>query len=279
MKPGEYADYSYQAKRVRRGIRDRARQFLRRRALSALARFRPEGTPAVRCLYSHYVYDDQVALFEQVIAHLSSVGTFVDTPTLMGMLRDGVTVDKNYFHLSFDDGFHNVVSNALPVLERYGVPAILFVATSFVGADWEDARRYSVDITNNGGAIRTTGWADLRQAVAKGFEVGSHTANHARLSQVGSVEKLRAEIDGSKATVEEMLQADCNFISWPFGTAADINDAAFCQIAEAGFHGCFSAIRGAASSLETDLLRIPRHQIEFSWPKSHIEYFAMGGGE
>jgi len=37
------------------------------------------------------------------------------------------------FLLTFDDGYYNNLTEALPVLEKYGVPCIIFVTTGFVG--------------------------------------------------------------------------------------------------------------------------------------------------
>jgi peptidoglycan/xylan/chitin deacetylase (PgdA/CDA1 family) len=35
--------------------------------------------------------------------------------------------------LTFDDGYYNNLTEALPILEKYGVPCIIFVTTGFVG--------------------------------------------------------------------------------------------------------------------------------------------------
>jgi len=41
-------------------------------------------------------------------------------------------IEENSFHLTFDDGFTEVFENAIPILERKGIPATLFINTSFV---------------------------------------------------------------------------------------------------------------------------------------------------
>ena len=55
-------------------------------------------------------------------------------------------IGKN-FHLSFDDGFRNNFLNAVPILIRYQVPAIFFVPTSIIDADYDTIKNYCVNTT------------------------------------------------------------------------------------------------------------------------------------
>lgn len=122
---------------------DRLRAFARWSALSAMSVFsRKVADRFVRCLYCHYVFDDQVTAFDRMIGRLRSLGTFVDTAMLLDMLAGHRPVDGRYFHLSFDDGFRNNFTNALPILQKHSVPAIFFVPSALIGADWARTRDY-----------------------------------------------------------------------------------------------------------------------------------------
>lgn len=49
--------------------------------------------------------------------------------------------------VTFDDGYRNNLTNAAPLLERYGVPALINVATAYIGADrplWTDELVYRI---------------------------------------------------------------------------------------------------------------------------------------
>ncbi|MFM8292855.1 MAG: polysaccharide deacetylase family protein, partial [Planctomycetia bacterium] len=168
-------------------LTDRLRLFARRNALSlAAALDRRLADRFVRCLYCHYVFDDQAADFESLIVRLKALGTFVTTDDLLDMLTGRRPVDGRYFHLSFDDGFRNNFTNAMPILQRHAVPAIFFVPSDLIGADWERTRSYCLDVTHYRTVIETLRWDDLKAMLDAGFEIGSHTRTHARFSAMSA---------------------------------------------------------------------------------------------
>jgi peptidoglycan/xylan/chitin deacetylase (PgdA/CDA1 family) len=57
---------------------------------------------------------------------LQSIGKFVGADDVLEILEGRKSIEHNLFHLSFDDGFKNVIVNALPVLRDYRVPATFF---------------------------------------------------------------------------------------------------------------------------------------------------------
>ena len=66
----------------------------------------------------------------------------------LGELRRGIlegTVPKRAVVVTFDDGYADNLWNARPVLERYGVPATVFVAAGYVGQElefwWDEVER------------------------------------------------------------------------------------------------------------------------------------------
>jgi peptidoglycan/xylan/chitin deacetylase (PgdA/CDA1 family) len=234
----------------------------------------------VRCLYCHYVFDDQVADFERIILWLKSVGTFVDSAALIDMLTGVRPVDGRYFHLSFDDGFRNNFTNALPILRKHAVPAMFFVPSGLIGADWDRTRDYCLNVTHYRAVIEMMGWNDLEAILDAGYEVGSHTRTHARFSAISSDrEHLEDEIRGSKHDLESRLRYRCRFISWPYGRVTDADNSSVDFTREAGYEACFGAFRGTVRPGTTDPYRIPRHHFEPQWPMAHVEYFARGNRE
>lgn len=260
---------------------DRLRAFARWSALSAMSVFsRKVADRFVRCLYCHYVFDDQVAEFDRIIGRLGALGTFVDSATLLEMLAGDRPVDGRYFHLSFDDGFRNNFTNALPVLRNHGVPAIFFVPSALVDADWERARDYCLDVTHYGAVIEMMRWDDLAAILDAGYEVGSHTRTHARFSAISTQRgHLEDEIRGSKHDLESRLGYRCRYISWPYGRVTDADASSVDFTREAGYDACFGAFRGTVRPGRTDRYRIPRHHFEPQWPLGHVEYFARGNME
>lgn len=276
-----YAQHWRDAVERPQGWYGHSRLFVRNRVLDLVSRLQPAPTGNfLRCLFCHYVFDDQIAAFESLIRTLQTLGQFVDSTTAVQMLRGERPVEGRYFHLSFDDGLKNNFVNAVPVLAKLGVPCVFFVPPAYTGATYEQAARYCLQITRYRAVMEMASWQDLREAVAAGFEIGSHSLNHARLSEVaGNAETLRAETAGSKQRIEDALGVACRWLAWPYGTLADINEAGFAAIRAAGYEAAFGNFRAPVVVGKTDPFRIPRHHFEPQWPLAHVRYFGLGGHE
>lgn len=64
--------------------------------------------------------------------------------------REAGTLPDDAVAVTFDDGFENNHSVAMPILERHGVPATFYLATGFVGSDrtfWVDKLEYLLNET------------------------------------------------------------------------------------------------------------------------------------
>ncbi len=76
--------------------------------------------------------------------------------------------------VTFDDGTADFVDNALPVLARHRVPALLYLATEFT----EQQQPFPW-------GPPPTSWSGLAEAIATGLiTVGSHTHSHALLDRL-----------------------------------------------------------------------------------------------
>ena len=281
MNDNNYATHWKQAVPLPSGIVGKSRALLRDVVLSIYSvTNRKLEENYLRCLYCHYVFDDQREEFELSITELMKVGEFVDTDTCIQMLQGKQEIDKRYYHLSFDDGFRNNFTNALPILRKHKVPAIFFVPSSLIEANWTDTEKYCSKTTRYGSVIEMLRWNDLREIVSQGYEIGSHTKTHARFSAISRNKLLMEdEILGSKKELEANLDYECKYISWPFGKLTDADDESLKMARNAGYTACFGAYRGAIRPGSTDIFRIPRHHFEAQWPISHIKYFARGNME
>lgn len=276
-----YANYWRSAAPGQTGLYGKARFAVRGVLISFYAQInRSLGDRFLRCLYCHYVFDDQKKDFDRILARLNKIGNFVTTDTLISMLSGETKIDGRYFHLSFDDGFQNNFTNALPLLRKHKIPAIFFVPSSLIAADYDTTADFCLNRTNYRSVIKMMSWEDIRKIKECGYEIGSHTRTHARLSRLEmDVNALEGEILGSKREIEAQLQAECHYISWPYGTPTDIGDSALEFIRNSGYRACFGAFRGSIRPKETDAFFIPRHHFEPQWPVRHIEFFARGNME
>jgi peptidoglycan/xylan/chitin deacetylase (PgdA/CDA1 family) len=261
-------------------LRARLRRWVRHGALSVAGGAARFGDRAfLRCLYAHWVLDDQVEDFRRLLSRLQRIGTFVSTDALVRMLRGEAAIEGHTFHLSFDDAFDNLYRNALPVLVELGIPAAVFAPTHFVGASDAEVRRDWWRRDQVTRPTRPLRWEWLEEMARHGCDIGSHTRRHRRLSEIESRDELADEIVGSKRDLEDRLGRPCRYFAWPYGRASDIDARGLALIAEAGYEASFSAVRGRVVPQRTRPLEIPRHHFEPDWPWPHVRFFAAGGLE
>jgi len=127
---------------------------------------------------------------------------------------DVATTYGKAFHVTFDDAFANIRA-ALERLVSFGVSASVYACTGYA----DDGRPLDVErlsSTDGDHHRRTMTWDELRDVVAMGVEVGSHTISHPRLTELSDAE-LRVELRVSKEQLEDELQRRCAFLVYPFG--------------------------------------------------------------
>jgi peptidoglycan/xylan/chitin deacetylase (PgdA/CDA1 family) len=78
---------------------------------------------------------------------------------------------------------------------------------------------------------QTMSWSDLRNAIARGFSVGSHTVTHSNLA-ILPLEEARNEIASSKKTIEQQLAVECRHFCYPYGAH---NDRVAAVTADSGY--------------------------------------------
>lgn len=149
------------------------------------------------------------------------------------------------FLLTFDDGYASLAEQAFPVLADLGFTATTFVITDFVG------RSNTWDVRYTRQRLHHLDWPAIEQWRARGFEFGSHSATHRRLTWL-SREQLRDELDRSRRALVKRLGADAGrALAYPFGAQTRrVREAARRAGYELGFAG--PGEDGA------ELLRLPR---------------------
>lgn len=120
--------------------------------------------------------------------------------------------------ITFDDAYRSVLTSALPILDRLGLPGTVFAPTAFVDHDQPMAWP-GIDEWMGGPHERELlplRWEELRSLHDSGWEIGSHTATHPRLPELDDA-ALVSELRGSKRTCEERLGVPCVSIAYPYG--------------------------------------------------------------
>jgi peptidoglycan/xylan/chitin deacetylase (PgdA/CDA1 family) len=125
--------------------------------------------------------------------------------------------------LTFDDGYADFVTRALPLLERWGCGATLFVLPGRLGGDnaWDPRGPRKPLLTADG----------IRHAAAEGVEIGSHGLTHVDLTRADDT-TLEAEVRRSRALLEELTGGPVAGFCYPYGT---VDRRAVDAVREAGY--------------------------------------------
>jgi peptidoglycan/xylan/chitin deacetylase (PgdA/CDA1 family) len=113
--------------------------------------------------------------------------------------------------ITFDDGFANFREEALPVLERHGFTATVFLVSGYIGGrnDWAPP-------PPGLGDRPMLSWSEVGEIAAAGIEIGAHTRTHPDLTQVPA-DVAADEIRGSKAEIESRTSRPVSSFAYPFG--------------------------------------------------------------
>ena len=138
--------------------------------------------------------------------------------------------------LTFDDGYLDAYTTALPTLQRFGFTATFYIVNNFVG---------------NGPYMS---WQQIKSLHDLGMEIGAHTLDHRDLTKI-SLDDARHEIIDSKAGIEAQLGITVTSFCYPSGR---LNDQVVAIVREAGYANATTTRNDADYS---DALLYPRRRI------------------
>lgn len=173
-----------------------------------------------------------------------------DSPYLFPVARLSATGGRNFL-LTFDDGYESLAEHAYPVLADVGFTATTFLVTDFVG------RQNLWDVRYTRHRLTHLDWPAIETWRARGFDFGSHSATHRRLTWLREADVVE-ELGRSRETLIERLGAAAGrSVAYPFGAA----NRRTVEIARrAGFEIGFGGVWESGS----DPLRLPRMPV-YMW--------------
>jgi peptidoglycan/xylan/chitin deacetylase (PgdA/CDA1 family) len=167
---------------------------------------------------------------------------------------DAIAGSGRLLHVTFDDAYRNV-DEAVPILERLGVPATVFACTAYATDGRPlDVPELAATAAEQPERLATMSWDQLRALADRGVEIGSHTVTHPHLPRL-SDEELDRELVQSRIQLEDELGRPCRFLAYPYG---DDDERTYRAAERAGYEAAFS-LRGRPR--EQDRYAIPRVDI------------------
>ena len=149
--------------------------------------------------------------------------------------------------ITFDDGYQNNLTNALPALSKHGFSSTCYAVSGLLGKtnEWDE----SVGIAQT--ALMNK--AEIRQWVAAGQEIGAHTRQHLNLVAIDDA-SCRSEIGLGKTELESVTGQPVRHFCYPYGRYAAKHVT---MVGDFGFTTATTTQRSRCHA-QTDLLQLPR---------------------
>lgn len=180
-----------------------------------------DGSPSAPCrsalpvLMYHSIGDSVSADFRrwEVPAGVfaEQLGSLVEHGYTVTSLSDALANPRErQVAVTFDDGFEDFVTRALPVLAEFGAAATLYVPTAYVGqrARWLEAYAER--------ELALLDWPALAALADRGIEIGAHGHRHVELDVVPPA-IARYDVTASMRTIAEETGHRPASFCYPFG--------------------------------------------------------------
>lgn len=146
------------------------------------------------------------ARFAEQMAWLAERGLRgVSIETLVSAMRDGNA--RGLVGITFDDGYVNVLENAVPELLQHDFTATMFIVSGLLGGtnEWDGEPVWPLMSAEQ-----------IAQVATAKMEIGSHGVTHIALSGLDA-DRQRAEISESRSKLSELLGRPVRGFAYPYG--------------------------------------------------------------
>lgn len=187
-------------------------------------------------------------VFEAHVRQVAESGLALSLQDVEEFLQGKKQVKDGSVLLTMDDGVLSVLTEAGPILKKYGVPAVAYIACDLVGTAVPELPEPFLT------------WEQLRELPRFGIEIGSHSCTHRSLGTLGAAE-IQDEAERSRRTLEERLEVPVSSFAYPYGTPAHYSALSRSLLAQAGYRTVFTSTHGAIDAV-SDPWALPRIKVE-----------------
>lgn len=200
-------------------------------------------------------YSTKPGDFAEQMAYLANEFQVLSLPDFHRARVNGTELADRIAMVTFDDGYEDNYEYALPVLDKFEIPATIFLTTGFIDKE--------LDITQEHVAYRglkPLTWEHVTQMKQSRISFGAHTHTHRMLTKIPPKE-AEEEIAKNKEILEKRLMEPVYMFAYPFGWRRSFDDRKKSTLIAYGFRLACSTIWGSDNS-DTDIFALHRVRID-----------------
>ena len=154
--------------------------------------------------------------------------------------------------ITFDDGYAENCSFAIPLMLERRIPITYFVTTYHT----THSKPFPHDVERQQ-HLPPNSIESLKALVNAGVEIGAHTRNHLDLGACSDPDVIYDEVIAATREMESMLDFSIRYFAFPFGQKQHLNPLVFQLLKDHGFSGVCSAY-GGLNEIKGDSFHLQR---------------------
>jgi peptidoglycan/xylan/chitin deacetylase (PgdA/CDA1 family) len=242
---------------MRRGLKQAATALGSRIAPAA----EPAGRRLVLCYHSVSRSPSYLSLTPELFdAQLDWLARNTHVVPLRDLIAGRNRVDAPQVAITFDDGYADNHTHALPRLWARGMTATFFLTAGFIERDPEVMSGLADTWRRPLEELTPLSWTQVEEMRSAGMGVGSHTWSHRNLATIGGA-AVDQELSRSKHVLEDRLSVPVSAVAFPWGKPRrHVTDDIFAAAGRAGYELAVFSLPRALRDTDPPL-RIPRFGI------------------
>ncbi|TSC64364.1 MAG: polysaccharide deacetylase [Parcubacteria group bacterium Gr01-1014_91] len=167
-------------------------------------------------------------MFERQMKYLAHNGWAVSLADVVAYAKGEKELPAHAVAVTFDDGYQHVLTVALPILERYRIPATVFLPSDMSARTSPDDRPRLTEEE-----LRTLARSPL-------ITIGSHAETHKKFTELAP-EEMKKESVNSAEKLAGILGKRPSLFAYPFGSRSTVAETA---VKDAGYEAAFGISEG-----------------------------------
>ncbi len=195
------------------------------------------------------------ASFERLMRFFMDNGWKALSQEELGLMVGQCQWQSKCFHLTFDDTYDTVFTDAYPILKRYGIPFTMFVTKDLVDQPKYITMEHLKELAHN-----------------PLCSIGGHGLQHLVFRNLTASEMTEQCVKG-KRWLEQELGVEVKAFAFPYGRLIEVSNRNRRQIHSMGYDLAFSALEGSVrTSWFTGKHYLPRVNVS----EQFVEKFTVG---